>query len=133
MRNYNTQQRQILLDFFAAHKDENVSTAEVIDGLKPYKISESAIYRNLVSLEKEGKLRRVTKAGDRKTYYQYIDHDDCRGQIHISCIKCGKTTHISQDASRYLAKELIKEDGFTIDNDETVIYGLCKQCKNIRG
>ena len=128
MRNYNTQQRQILLDFFSEHIDESVSTAEVISALSDYPISESAIYRNLLSLEKNGKLRRTSKAGDRKTYYQYLDNEDCKGQIHISCIKCGKTTHISPDASKRLAENLKKEDDFTIDNDETVIYGLCKKC-----
>ena len=128
MRNYNTQQRQILLDFFSDHVDENVSTAKVIDELREYKISESAIYRNLLLLEKEGKLRRTSKIGDRKTYYQYIDNDDCKGKIHISCIKCGKTTHISPNASKRLAKNLKEENSFIIDNDDTVIYGLCKKC-----
>ena len=128
MQNYNTQQRQILLDFFARHIDQCVSTVEVINELRERQISESAIYRNLLLLEKEGKLRRTSKIGDRKTYYQYIDNDDCKGQIHISCIKCGKTTHISPNVSKRLAKNLKDEDNFIIDNDETVIYGLCKKC-----
>lgn len=129
MGNYNTQQRQILLDFFANHIDEVVSTTEVINELRGSQISESAIYRNLLLLEKECKLRRISKAGDRKTYYQYIDSECCKGQIHISCIKCGKTTHISPNASRILAEKLIIEDGFSIDNNETVIYGICKGCR----
>ena len=128
MRNYNTQQRQILLDFFSKHIDESVSTVEVINELRGYKISESAIYRNLLSLEKEGKLRRISKIGDRKTYYQYMDEEECKGQIHISCMKCGKTTHISPNVSKRLAKNLKEDDDFTIDNNETVIYGLCKKC-----
>lgn len=128
MRNYNTQQRQILLDFFAAHIDESVSTAEVIEGLKGCKISDSAVYRNLLLLEKDGKIRRISKTGDRKTYYQYIDSEECKGHIHISCIKCGKTTHISGRASKLLAQNLKEEDDFIIDNNETVIYGLCKKC-----
>lgn len=128
MRNYNTNQRQILLDFFTRHIDESVSTVEVINELRGYKISESAIYRNLLSLEKEGKLRRISKIGDRKTYYQYMDEEECKGQIHISCVKCGKTTHISPSASKRLAKNLKEDDDFIIDNNETVIYGLCKKC-----
>lgn len=128
MRNYNTQQRQILLNFFSEHIDERVSSSDVIKALSDYNISESAIYRNLLSLEKDGKLKRTNKVGDRKSYYQYIDDRDCKGQIHISCIKCGKTTHISPNASKRLAEHLKKEDNFIIDNNETVIYGLCKKC-----
>ena len=128
MRNYNTQQRQILLDFFNNHVDECLSTAEIIEGLSEHNISESAVYRNLVSLETEGKLHRTGKAGDRKTYYQYIG-EGCRGQIHISCIKCGKTSHVSSGISKELAHDLKKEDDFEISKGETIIYGVCKDCR----
>ncbi len=128
MRNYNTQQRKILLDFFRSHLDEYFSTSEIIGNLKEYDISNSAIYRNLSSLENDGKLKRISKNGDRKTYYQYIDSSTCKGHIHLSCIKCGITTHVSDRASEKLASVLKEYNSFTIDNDETVIYGLCKKC-----
>ena len=129
MRNYNTQQRQILLEYFHSHTDKCLSTTEIINHIASPDISKSAIYRNLVALEKEGKVRRTTKAGDRKTYFYYVDHDDCRGVIHVSCMKCGKTTHVSRDVSNHLAQELKDEDEFAIDNQETIIYGLCKDCQ----
>ena len=130
MKNYSTKQRQILIDYFKKHIDETVSTSEIISELDTNSISESAIYRNLASLEKEGKIRRVSKAGERKTYYQYIDDIDCKGHIHISCIKCGKTSHISDDVTNRIKKSIKNEDDFLIDNDETIIYGICKDCQN---
>ena len=133
MNEYCTKQRKILLDYFGKHTDEYLSTSEIVNALSPYGISESAIYRNLVALEQSGKLRRTSKAGDRKTYYQYLDNEDCRDQIHLSCIKCGKTSHISPGASRILARNLKEEDDFIISNGETVIYGLCKKCCPIKG
>lgn len=130
MRNYNTQQRQILLDYFSSHLDECLSTTQIIDQIASEEISKSAIYRNLAALEKEGKLRRTSKTGDRKTYYYFIDHDECHDAIHISCIKCGKTAHLSRDTSNQLTQNLNKLDEFTIDNQETIIYGVCKECQN---
>ena len=129
MRSYNTRQRQILLDFFEKHTDESISADSIVAEVTGSQISKSAVYRNLLTLENEGKLRRTSKPGDRKTYYQYTDADDCRGQIHISCIKCGKTAHISPNAGKRLAENLKKDDEFTIDNNETVIYGLFKNCR----
>ena len=129
MKNYSTKQREILLDFFKNHLDETFSTKEIIESLKSTNISESAIYRNLASLEEEGRIKRVSKALDRKTYYQFIDMDECKDHIHMSCTKCGKTIHISKEISDSLSKSLKSEDGFMLDNQETVIYGTCSTCQ----
>ncbi|MBP5342510.1 transcriptional repressor [bacterium] len=129
MKNYNTQQRQLLLNILKKHVDESISTSFIISELSEFDISESAVYRNLLLLEEEGRLRRTSKPGDRKTYYQYIDEDECRNHIHISCVKCGKTSHVSHILSENLAKSLVDEDDFELDNNETVIYGICKDCK----
>ena len=64
MHGYNTQQRQLLLEYFSHHVDESVSTSEVIEGLRGRPVSISAIYRNLSLLEQEGKLRRTSKADE---------------------------------------------------------------------
>ncbi len=128
MNEYSTKQRKILLDYFGKHTDECLSTTEIVCALSVCGVSESAVYRNLVALENAGKLRRMSKAGDRKTYYQYIDDEDCRDQIHLSCIRCGRTSHISPSASKRLAKDLKNDDDFIISNGETVIYGICKKC-----
>ncbi|MCR5422020.1 MAG: transcriptional repressor [Bacilli bacterium] len=128
MKNYNTKQRHILLDYFSCHIDEVVSTIDIINSLKKYQISESAIYRNLVMLEKERKLRRISKMGDKKTYYQFIDDDNCINQIHITCTKCGSTMHVLSKTSKKLAEKIKEENGFEINNNETVIYGLCSKC-----
>lgn len=128
MNEYSTKQRKILLDYFGKHKDERLSTTEIVCALADCGVSESAVYRNLIALENGGKLRRTSKAGDRKTYYQYIDDEDCRDRIHLSCVKCGKTCHVSQSASKRLARDLRSEDDFIISNGDTVIYGICKKC-----
>lgn len=129
MKNYRTQQRTLLLDYLHAHTDENLSTADILEAMSGSGISKSAVYRNLSSLESEGKLRRVSRPGDRRAYYQYVDDDECRGQIHISCIRCGRTVHASANVCDRLQKNLESEDSFEIDRSETVIYGICKECR----
>ncbi len=97
MQVYNTKQRKVLLDYFEGRADETVSAGEVIAELEKNGISRSAVYRNLSDLENDGKIRRVVKVGERGAYYQYAAHEHCKNKIHISCMKCGKTRHISSD------------------------------------
>ncbi len=129
MQKYSTKQRSILVNYLSLHIDEYLSTEDILSALVDEKISESAIYRNLSSLEKDGKLKRISKAGSRKIYYQYLDHDECKGNIHISCIKCGKTTHLEPNTTNLLTKKLEEESSFELDSDETIIYGICKECR----
>lgn len=129
MRNYNTNQRRMLNDYLSRHADECISTADIISAMAEIGISGSAVYRNLAALENEGKLRRISRAGEHRAYYQYIGGDLCRGHIHLSCIKCGKTTHVSSNVGAALADRLKTEDDFTLDSGETVIYGFCKNCR----
>lgn len=129
MQKYNTKQRQKLLDYLFNHSDENISALDIIAYFAKEDISKSAIYRNLASLEQDGKIRRVNILGEKVAYYQYIDTKHCKGKIHVSCIKCGKTTHINRDTASYLANRLACEDGFALNNDETVLYGICRDCQ----
>ncbi len=129
MRAYNTKQRKTLLDFFESRADKTVSACEVAENLRDSGISRSAVYRNLAALEKDGKIRRVVKVGERVAYYQYAAHEHCKNKIHISCMKCGKTKHISSEMANIIAKNIILEDEFVIDKEETVLYGICKDCR----
>ncbi len=129
MKEYNTCQRKILIDFLNVHSDEYISATNIVAFCEGRGISKSAVYRNLSALEQCGKIRRTTKPGERVAYFQYADGAHCKGKIHISCIKCGKMGHISSDMAEYMAKELEQEEQFSLDKNETVIYGLCNQCR----
>ena len=131
MKKYETQQRKILLDYLGSHIDENISALSLVEYLSSFKISKSAVYRNLASLEESGQIRRTAKSGERTAYYQYVAGESCQGKIHISCIKCGKTSHISPEFADNIVKNLEKEDDFALDKSETVLYGLCKECKGL--
>lgn len=129
MQQYSTQQRKILLDFLESHSDESLSALEIIKNLSEHGISKSAVYRNLAALEEEGKVKRTVKTGERTSYYQYMASEHCKDKIHIHCIRCGKTSHISGSLAERIGSSIELEDDFQVDNGETVIYGICKDCK----
>lgn len=126
---YSTKQRKVLLDFLQKHADEVFSADRIADELKCESISLSAIYRNLSVLESDGKVQRVSKGGNRKVFYRYKAADECREHIHLSCSKCGKTYHMPLPATKTLIDSVKRNTDFEIDRTETVLYGVCKECK----
>ena len=126
---YQTEQRKILLDFFSKNKDKIFSAEEISNKLKDSNISVSAVYRNLNSLEKSGKVRKSAKSGDTRAYYQYVDCDSCKGHLHMSCKKCGKTLHLNNADETLLINRVLQNSNFEINTNDTVLYGVCKNCK----
>ncbi len=129
MAKYITKQRKLLLDFLSEHTDETLSAVQIAEALSGKEISTSAIYRNLSVLEQEGKLKRSSKPGSQEAYYRYTDNEDCRGHLHLSCLRCGKTVHMEEAETDALVHRLAKNEGFTLDRTDTVLYGICADCR----
>ena len=130
---YSTKQREILLNFFSKNPDKNFSAEEIAKQLKNQDISLSAVYRNLSELEKMGKVRKTAKSGSRKSFFQYVDLDDCKGHLHLSCKECGKTLHLDDNSANILVQNILKNANFNVDKDSTILFGICKNCdKNMK-
>ena len=126
---YSTEQRNILLTYLQTNPDTVFSAKQIAESLADKNISRSAVYRNLAQLESEQKIKRVVKNGSRETYYQFYDTTACRNHIHLSCTKCGKIFHMEGNDADRLSQILNGNEGFELNKSETVIYGLCKECK----
>lgn len=124
-----TKQRKALLNYLSMHADERLSAKQLEDALKSEGISISAVYRNLSELEREGKVRRVNNSGSREVFYQYTDGAHCKDCLHLSCEKCGKTYHMNSAVAQTLIENLAQSDEFTIDKANTVLYGVCGDCR----
>ena len=129
---YMTEQRKKLFDFFKDHPDLTISARELAEQLinnEKAKISVSAVYRNLSMLEREGLILRSTGKNNRENMYRYVSAESCDDKLHMTCMKCGRTTHMTQKISDKLRKDVSKNDGFAIDLSKTTIYGICKECR----
>lgn len=130
MPKYITKQRKILLEYLSTCSDEPVSVKRIAYDLSDKKLSLSSVYRNVVELENEGRLRRMNQNGSHEILYQYIDTDECYNHLHLSCKMCGSITHLSNDEADALVKEVSETIGFQINKNDTVLYGICKKCLN---
>lgn len=129
MSSYSTRQRKALLAYLSRHPDELLSARQIADALADEKISLSAVYRNLAQLEAEEKVRRSAKSGSHEAFYQYLDAKGCKGALHMSCVKCGKTFHMADSNAALFAKHLAQSEQFTLDAADTVLYGTCADCR----
>ena len=129
MSKYMTRQRGVLLSYLSAHTDELLSAQTIGDALAAEAVSLSSVYRNLADLEAEGKVRRSTKGSAREIYYLYIGAETCRGCLHMSCTRCGRTFHMGAQGAEQLAAVISDTEGFALDKGETVLYGVCGTCQ----
>ena len=127
MKTYRTEQRRKILDYLESKRDASVTATEIAESLSP-DVSKSAVYRNLADLEREGKVVRVSLAGDRSVGYRYAGSHACAGKIHISCVRCGKTEHVSSGATSVFEKALA-QDGYSLNKGECLLFGVCKSCR----
>ena len=126
---YMTKQRKLLMDYLISHTDETLPTSRIAEALSDEGISPSAIYRNLSALEKKGKLFRSMTPGSQELSYRYIGAEKCLGIVHLSCLHCGKTAHMEQEDADLLARRLKRKEGFALDREDTVLYGICAECR----
>ena len=126
---YKTKQRDALLSFLEQHMHESLSAGEIAEALAAQDISRSAVYRNLSALEQEGKLRRSARSGSREATYRFVASEACRACLHLSCTKCGRTFHMHSGSADALIRGVEQSEGFAIDRAETVLYGVCSDCR----
>jgi Fur family ferric uptake transcriptional regulator len=131
MRSYATKQRKAIEEALALRGDGVFSARDLAEGLKNEGVSLSAVYRNLASLEKEGRAVRVPREGEAK-YYRYVPRTACRMHLHLACKDCGKTFHMDVPATERIVEEAREEAGFEIDRKSTVLVGVCRECRERR-
>ena len=109
-----------------------MTARQIADALTQENISLSAVYRNLSDLEADGLLKRSVREGTRDVFYQYIAAEECKDSLHLSCRVCGKSIHLGDAEAERLLDSTLKSTGFQIDKTETILYGVCADCRKHR-
>ncbi len=129
MQEYKTRQRRLLTEYLSQHPDEKLSVKQIAAALAGEGISLSAVYRNLSALENSGMVKKCGIKGGREVFYQYMDIQQCREHLHLSCKKCGKIFHLNTKDSDAFVNVIAGSEGFVVDKVKTIIYGTCRECQ----
>ncbi|MGI5990048.1 MAG: Fur family transcriptional regulator [Lachnospiraceae bacterium] len=129
---YKTKYRDWLQKYFEEHADEKVCAKDIYERMKAdgFSVSLTTVYRNLDRLEKENVLQEHKTGGDDERFYQYLQPQmDCNSHLHLLCSRCGKIIHLNCDFMGEISDHLMKEHGFQVDCRESMLVGLCKECR----
>ena len=132
---YHTGGKQELIEFLAKNPDKLFSAEELcvaVYGERGHKIS--TVYRHLSSLCEEKTVRKSRNNGTNRSVYQYVGEKcDCRSHFHEKCLSCGRLHHLDCDDSVRFIEHLLSVHGFAVDCGESILYGLCAECRAKEG
>lgn len=135
MAEYETRQRRILLDFLKNHPESGFSVEELYDNLASAYPSgkvpgKSTLYRLIGKLVEEGLVKRFSGGQGRLFAYQIVACESCDAHLHLKCTACGSLYHMDHAASERIMSEVLHRSNFSLDEKETVLFGVCKGCKS---
>lgn len=106
---YMTNQRKWLFQFFNDHPDCSFSAKEILEKMNQDEtaaVSLSAVYRNLASLAEAGLILKSASVEGQETKYRYVGAEACQHELHMTCLCCGKTSHVDHGTAESLNKAL---------------------------
>ncbi len=129
---YRTSGKMKLVEFLCRNENKQYS----VDALHAQmtaegtEIGKSSLYRQLEALCKKGAVRKFRDEDGKISYFQYIGDDSgCSEHLHLKCEKCGKLIHLHCEQAHALICHITGEHGFRIDSKKSVLYGLCRACR----
>ncbi len=124
MKEYNTKQKEMLLNFLKENGHSSYTSEEMLQALPG--MSKSTLYRLLGHLEEEGALRCSMK--DRSRTYSLIEKE-CLRHLHLKCRKCGQSMHLSEEATAEIIRIIENEACFLAAAIDVEVTGLCRECR----
>ena len=129
---YNTRQKRELLKFLKDGGMRHYSVDDVVFELQDRgeKVGRSTVYRYLEQLAEQGSVRKYQNVQG-VTQYQHVENsEECGGHFHMMCSRCGNLLHVDCRLMAKLCSHLMSEHGFQLDPRETILVGVCEQCRN---
>ena len=128
---YSTKQKRELLAYLRERGMGHFTVDEVVFAMQDRgeKVGRSTVYRYLETLTAQGSVRKYLDAQG-VTQYQHVDDDAaCDGHFHMLCKRCGSLMHVDCELIGSMAGHLMEAHGFQLDPRETILVGVCAQCR----
>lgn len=127
-----TKKGQSILSYLQSNTDKHMTAEEIAAHFKTTDspISTATVYRSLEKLTAAGRVRKYITSPEEPACYQFAAPDSaCVRHFHLKCTACGRLFHVSCPYLDKLEEHIGSHHGFEVDNTRTVLYGLCKGCR----
>lgn len=130
---YQTKQRDELLNFLKSVKGEHITVNDVVEHLSRQgkRIGTTTVYRQLEKMVEQGLVAKYIIDPGSPACFEYISENDHVPEgkcYHCICISCGKLIHMHCDEISRIQEHIKEDHGFTVDPFRTVFYGICEDC-----
>ena len=130
MAHYQTAQKKLLLDFLREHSRQAFTIEELAAALegREHAPGKSTLYRLMPLLVQEGRVKRFVRGTSRQFLYQMMG-ESYRTHLHLKCSICGQMVHMGHEESLELVRMIDKKYHFSVSEGDTVLFGLCENCR----
>ena len=130
MAHYKTAQKKLLLDFLRERSRQAFTIEELAAALegREHAPGKSTLYRLMPLLVQEGRVKRFVRGTSRQFLYQMMG-ESCRTHLHLKCSICGQMVHMGHEESLELVRMIDKKYHFSVSEGDTVLFGLCENCR----
>jgi len=125
--------RQCILNYLACNRDKHL-TADDIHRLllqNDEKVGIATVYRTLSLLEKLELINGIYLE-DGCVRYQLMDTKEKHEHHHLICEKCNKIIDMQDDMLERLERQVNEKYGFLVKNHKVKLYGICKECGQLK-
>jgi Fur family ferric uptake transcriptional regulator len=132
-KEYHSKYKSWILDYLKTYKDSRFCATDIHKAMDKDSMGANlaTVYRNLDRLVEEKSLNRFKISNEEENYYQYLVPEmGCTSHLHLICRKCGKVIHLNCDFMKKISSHIKADHGFALDCKDSVLVGLCKQCKD---
>ena len=133
---YKTKQKEQILQYLTAHEGEHITAQELSRHLEAEgtHVGTATIYRHLDALVTDGILRKYTIDSRTCACYEYLrQNEECRRHFHLKCMECETLYHVTCEHLDGIEAHILEHHGFQIDQSKTVLYGICRECREKAG
>lgn len=129
---YKTKQKEMIINLLQENRELSLSAKEILERLGS-SVSKATLYRALERLEDEKIIRKFYNEVTSSYEYQYADKDDkCSSHLHLKCNNCGKLIHLHCVESNSFLSHIAHEHSFFVNQNDTMIYGICESCSIVK-
>ena len=125
MKNYNTKQKDMILDMIK-NKKYDFTIKEIYEELNQ-EVGLTTIYRLINKLVNDNILIKYINQ-DNITYYEYLGECSKDNHFYLKCTNCSKLIHIDCDCMKDLEYHIKNKHEFKVNPDNIIINGICKKC-----
>lgn len=126
---YHTKQRELLFAYFYQNQTRSFTASELLQHFQGT-LSKATLYRTIERLCEKNEIKRFFDQNQKCYEYQYNNqNDDCQMHLHLKCVSCNKLIHLHCSESLQLFRHIRQEHGFLVDQESSIIYGICPDCQ----